>query len=202
LGPGVDRANPAVILTVGVHLARLVEQISPATPERFLTKLGSLARLARSAGHAKLDFLRRHGPAEVRGGFLLARARLVVVPVGLDEAVRRLVDAPLCDQGAGTAQARQIVDELGKALTSEAPHNLTAVVDGVAFGFGFSPVLPERCDVAGLTPWDVDAPPRLQLRCAGNLHTIARGGVAAILLPRTDPPTTEDPLGTLRLAGH
>jgi hypothetical protein len=202
LGPGLSRTSPAALLFVGIHLARLVEQVTPAEPERFLAKLVSLARLARSAGHAKLDFLRRHGPPEVRDRFLLDRARLVVVPVGLDEAVRRLVEGPLCDQGKGTALGRQVIEELRRSLTSEPPYDLVAVIDGVPFGFGFGPALPARLDAAGLTPWDSEAPPRQQLRCAGTLHAVARAGVAAITFPRSDPPAVEDLVGTLRLAGH
>src|SRR5439155_13714045 len=88
LGPGLSRTHGAVLAAVGVNLPRLVEQVPAATPDRFLAKLGTLARLARSAGHAKQDFLRRRGRPAVARGFLLDRTRLVVVPPGLGAVVR------------------------------------------------------------------------------------------------------------------
>lgn len=94
LAEGIDRQHPAVLMTAGLNLARLQEQLGQrSTPagnpaEVFLQKLGSLARLALSAGVQKRAFLRRHErnwPA-----FLLDRARLVVTPLGLETVVRRL----------------------------------------------------------------------------------------------------------------
>ncbi|HWG41639.1 MAG TPA: ATP cone domain-containing protein, partial [Gemmataceae bacterium] len=97
LAEGVDRQHPAVLLTVGLHLPRLAMQPGiDGDPSKFLPKLGSLARLALSAGVQKREYLRRlernrprasaDGPA-LTSAFLLDRARLVVAPVGLDSVV-------------------------------------------------------------------------------------------------------------------
>ena len=60
LAEGVDRQHPAVLLTVGLHLPRLAEQPGiDGDPSKFLSKLGSLARLALSAGVQKREYLRR-----------------------------------------------------------------------------------------------------------------------------------------------
>jgi len=203
LGPGLTRSDPAVLLFVGIHLARFAEQISSRTPERFLQKLGSLARLARSAGHAKFDFLRRHGKPEVKRGFRLERARLVVTPVGLEETVRIVADLPACDLGPGTEFARMIVVQLMNALTREQPRNLEAVLDSFAAisGFGSAKVSPARRDVAGLTAWDESAPQRQQMQASGETHAAANAGTAAILVPAAMP-SVDEYVQLLRLAAQ
>jgi len=57
----------------------------PVSSELFFMKLASLTRFAKTAGHAKQDFLRKHGRPELREAFLLDRARLVLIPDGLEE---------------------------------------------------------------------------------------------------------------------
>src|SRR5262249_55659097 len=94
LAEGLDRRHPAVLLTVGLQLPRLAELPGlQGDPERFLQKLSSLARLALSAAVQKRDFLRRHRREHptVSRTFLLDRARLVVVPIGLETVVQRLL---------------------------------------------------------------------------------------------------------------
>ena len=60
LAEGVNRQHPAVLLQVGLHLPRLAVQTgTTADAGRFLNKLGSLARLALSAGVQKRAYLRR-----------------------------------------------------------------------------------------------------------------------------------------------
>src|SRR5581483_9370173 len=106
LAEGIDRAHPAVLLTVGLHLPRLLDQPGVRSDaSRFLQKLGSLARLALSAAAQKRDFLRRHG--RQWPGFLLGRARLLAVPVGLELTVRQLTGQGLCGAGPGLELARQ-----------------------------------------------------------------------------------------------
>src|SRR5260370_14053613 len=89
----MDRQHSSVLMTVGLNLPRLADQQGVlGNPTKFLDKLGSLARLALSAGVQKREFLRRIGkdrPALLRG-FLLGRARLVAAPVGLESVVRAM----------------------------------------------------------------------------------------------------------------
>ncbi len=120
LGEGLTRAEPALLLVVGIDLRRAAaidgEHLGA---DRFIVRLKSLARLARSAGHAKLTFLRRYGRAAVREGFRLERSVLLVVPVGLQGTVSAIRDAdPFI--------SRRIRDQLQDSLVREPPHHLTA----------------------------------------------------------------------------
>src|SRR5262249_52623757 len=152
-------------------------------PEKVLPKLSSLARLALSAAAQKRDFLRRHRrdhPAVTRG-FLLDRARLVVVPVGLEAAVQRLLGRGL---GAGKPAldfARRLLQHLAAELHRDGRRvHLETCVDDPA---DFRPAAAARggdpARVAGLTAWDAAAPARQQVRLAGALHAAAGGGTAA-----------------------
>ena len=121
LAEGIDRQPPALLLTVGLHLPRLVAGLGPAAdPALFLQKLGSLARLALSAAVQKRDFLRRHASdrPELTRAFFLDRARLMVAPVGLESAVRSLTGKGLCD-GKATDFARQVVQRLRDVLRED-----------------------------------------------------------------------------------
>ena len=91
LAEGLDRQYPAVLLSVGLHLPQLIEQCKPhIEPALFLRKLGSLVRLALSAAIQKRNFLRRHRQGRtINRGFILERARLVIVPVGLGYATHQ-----------------------------------------------------------------------------------------------------------------
>src|SRR5439155_8524548 len=88
LGEGLDRRHSALLMAVGLHLPRLAQQPGVrAAPDVFLRKLGSLTRLALTAAIQKRRFLTRHRRRQP--AFLVDRARLAVVPVGL-EAVTRI----------------------------------------------------------------------------------------------------------------
>ncbi|HZT80156.1 MAG TPA: ATP cone domain-containing protein [Gemmataceae bacterium] len=201
LAEGIDRQHPAVLLTVGLNLPRLVEQAArrsglhlagkgPADAEVFLHKLGSLARLAISAAAQKRDFLRGQGGPPAARGFLLDRARLVASPIGLEDVVRSLTGHGLCDGGPALDLARQVVRRLRDVLHQEGRSRLLETcVDG-----------PADLAPGGLTAWDAAAAPKAQLKAAGVLHAAAEGGTAALLLPEGPPPTAEQAAGWLRLA--
>src|SRR5439155_3139579 len=109
LAEGLDRQHPAVLLTVGLHLPRLLEQAETRIdPPRVLRKLDSLARLALSAATQKRDFLRRHSTGRPNGhrGFVLDRARLVAVPVGLEHATQTLLGHGLASAGSARVFAQ------------------------------------------------------------------------------------------------
>lgn len=91
LAVGIDRSRPATLLRVGLHLSRFLRLPEIAgDPDKLLAKLPSFMRMAVSAGVQKRNYLRRHCP-ELSRGFLLDRARLVVEPGWLDEAVHDMV---------------------------------------------------------------------------------------------------------------
>jgi len=204
LGEGLDRRHPAVLLAVGLHLPRLLEfPGARSQPKVFLQKLATLARLALSAGVQKRNYLRRQskttaGAPDLGRGFLLERARLLVVPVGLETAVRSLAGCGLEDK-AGLDLARLMIERLREVLEEDGRRaNLDSCIDGLttfsadargAFALGGAGNLPSEQAhvaglwVAGLTAWAPSMPPRNQLRIAGNLHAAAAGGTAALFLP-------------------
>ncbi len=198
LAEGIDRRHPALLLTVGLHLPRLVEQPGVgADAGLFLQKLGSLARLALSAAVQKRDFLRRQAadrPALTRG-FFLDRARLMVAPVGLGAAVRQMTGKGLCD-GKGTEFGRQVVQRLRDVLREDGRACLLDTCLDAPAGFTFEG---QPSAVAGVTPWEA-APVKAQLRAAGALHAVADGGTAAVLLDGEAAPGAEQLVEWLRAA--
>jgi hypothetical protein len=197
LAEGIDRQHAAVLLTVGLHLPRLAEQPGiDGDPGKFLAKLGSLARLALSAGVQKREYLRRlersrsrppaDGPA-LTSAFLLDRARLVVAPVGLDSVVHSFVKKGLSAGGAALDFGRQIVQRLRDVLRQDGRNvHLDTCLDG-PFGFHLADVegdeWPAAEEVAGLTAWDATAALKSQMRSAGVLHGVAEHGTLALFLP-------------------
>jgi hypothetical protein len=199
LAEGLERKHPAVLLVVGLNLPRLAilvkEEIAelPRRSERLLKRLDSLARLALSAALQKREYLRKHvqDRAALTSGFLLERARLLVVPLGLDQAVRTLIGQSLCasEQGQelGSATLRRLRDllrEEGRAST------LGTCIDDAELGD------------AGPMCWDHEAPPKTQLKAIGVLHAAAGSGSGTVFLPQ-EPTTAEQVADWLRWAqGH
>ena len=181
LGPGIDRQTPATLIEVGVNLARLVELTGGplVDPEVFLRRVGSLARFAKTAGHVKHDYLRRHGSPAVREAFLLDRARLVLVPIGLADAARA-ADGPPADF------ARDILRMLRNAAEGDRPR-----------------VMPVRIDSPlGEDEWGAVADPdfsvRQQLRRASQLHAVTGAGRVDLVMPETN----GDRVEAIRLAAE
>ena len=150
LAEGIDRQHPAVLLTVGLHLPRLALQPGiDGDPAKFLPKLGSLARLALSAGVQKREYLRRlergrprpsaDAPA-LTSGFLLDRACLLVAPVGLDRVVHSFINKGLSAGGAALDFGRQIVLRLRDVLRQDGRNaHLDTCLDGPSVSVSKSP---------------------------------------------------------------
>jgi hypothetical protein len=189
LAEGMDRRHPAVLLSVGLHLARLLDQPGVRSdPPLFLQKVGSLARLALSAGVQKRDFLRRSavGRPGLTRGFLLDRARLVVVPVGLEEVVRALTGASLCEAN-GLDLGRRILERLQQVTKAEGLSRRLHVQLDSPLGEG-----PPFAESAGLSATSATAPVKNQLRAAGALHAVAASGTAWVRTPgETTPPAEQ-----------
>jgi hypothetical protein len=167
-------------------LARLLDQPGVRhDPEVLVRKVGSLARLALSAGVQKREFLRKHAanrPALTRA-FLLERGGLVVVPTGLENVVRAITGAGLC-QADGLSLGRRIVERLGQVLHE----------DGLACRLHVrldSPLEEPSLQDVGLTPWDATATVKNQLKSAGVLHAVAESGTATVILAGEEMPTAE-----------
>jgi ATP cone domain len=115
LAEGLTREQTAVLLTVGLDLARLAEGVSDG--ETFLKRLGTLARLAASAATQKRKHLRHHGG--MSRGFLPDRARLMVVPTDLDLVCERFAaDDP---SGFGRAVVMRLCDVLRQETCIHVP---------------------------------------------------------------------------------
>jgi hypothetical protein len=195
-----------------LHLPVLADQPGVGDdPERFLAKLGSLARLGLSAAVQKREYLRRQArqsaasPA-LTSGFLLDRARLVVAPVGLDAVVTRCTGKGISSGGTALELGRRVVQRLRDVLRQDGrPAQLETCLDG-PWDFSLNdPKLspkswPLPAQVAGLTPWDPAAPVKAQLRAAGPLHAAADGGTLALYVPQDGLPTAEQAAEWLRTA--
>src|SRR5207253_248570 len=118
-------------------------------------------------------FLRRHE----RGwpAFFLERARLVVVPVGLDAVVREMLGRNLSAGGPGLDFALAVVKRLRQVLEHDGQAcRIDAGVDSTA-DFSVDPAGEESLSIssaAGLTAWDEAAAIKNQLRTAGMLHAV------------------------------
>jgi hypothetical protein len=209
LAEGIDRPHPAMLLRVGLHLPRLAMQPGiDGDAAKFLIKLGSLARLALSAGVQKREHLRRlarlrpresvEGPA-LTSGFLLDRARLMVAPIGLDCVVASFFGKGLCAGGAALDFGRQIVQRLREVLRQDGRNaHLDACIDG-PFQFRLSGSQsdtknewPSIEETAGLSGWDTSAAIKSQLRAAGALQGAAEHGTLALFLPEDRSPAVEE----------
>jgi transcriptional regulator NrdR family protein len=227
LGEGVQRRHPAVLLSVGLNLARLAALVLdepvlpivedggenlPRVQARFLERLKSLARLALSAALQKRDFLRQHSRAHpaLSRGFLLERARLLVAPLGLDRAVQTLLGHGICSGEAGVALGRAILCNLLDVLREEgrasalevcidAPPAMSGLPDPLPTGESASLASPPA-GVVSPTGWDPAAPVKAQMMALGELHAAAEGGTGVVFLPADPLATPEQVADWLRWA--
>jgi hypothetical protein len=210
LAEGMDLGHPAVLLGVALHLPRLArEKRSIGASAGILDRLGSLARLAISAARQKREFLRRYSSRRdlLSRGFLLDRARLVIIPVGLDAVVRESIGVGMCKDSSAQKLGVQILERLWEALRGEGKSlNLNVCLDSApdfrCTGEIDAPAaeLVDPREVAGVTTWDSDAPARAQIRAAGALHAAVRSGTAAVFTPEREPPPVDDLVELLRYA--
>jgi ATP cone domain-containing protein len=207
LAEGVQRSHPAVLLAVGLNLPRLAALVSEELPvsardeppaarsERLLERLKSLARLALSAALQKREFLRRQARtcSALGRGFLLDRARLVVVPVGLDEAVQGLLGRALCTSEPALDLGRAILRRLKEFLQQEGRASaLETCLDSPVWEGGHTGGEAAAASAAGITCWDEAAAVRAQLHAIGELHAAAEGGTGVVFLPAEPLPAAEE----------
>jgi hypothetical protein len=223
LAEGLDRKHGELLLAVGLHLPALAQHASvQSSPDRFLHKLRSLTRLALTAAVQKRRFLTRYRPR--LPAFLIDRARLLVVPVGLEAVTRLFTGQGILPLSPGADFACKIVRSLHEILQEEGPlHNLSACVDAPPIchrrhrehGDSVSPVLslalnfpqainaesePESSQIAGLTAWNQTIPPTEQAQAASSLHAATQTGTAFVQLPKDQSTDVEKLVGILRFA--
>ncbi len=197
LAEGLDRNHPAVLMHVGLHLPALARQVvrQGGGVASFLSKLGSLVRLALSAGVQKRDFLRRQSEAnpELARGFLLDRAQLLVAPLGLHAAVALLIGRQTHQDEEALHLARQIVERLREVVNEDASsRHLEVSLAGGA-------MVPE---ISSSVEESVSSLPdlRTQLRVATALHESADLGSACLVIAPGSKPRPEQVIEWLQSA--
>jgi len=188
LAEGMDRQHPAVLTQVGLHLPRLVEMTGVGDDsERFLSKLGSLARLALSAAVQKRAFLRHQedSQAALSSGFFLDRAVLMAVPVGLDQVVRHFTGRGLGTGGQALNLGKRILLTLRDVLRKDGGRVfLDTCLDGpCSFQLSANRQRSSLEQVAGLTPWARESSVNQQVRAASQLHAVANHGTLGLFVP-------------------
>jgi hypothetical protein len=126
---GLDRKFNGLLISIGIHLPVLTRQLADrADAEKFLHKLGSLARLAITGAIQKRRFLTRyHRP---RTAFVVDRARLNVVPVGLESVTRQFTGQGIRPGTPGIEFALRIIHHLYGILNEEGHrYNLEVTLD-------------------------------------------------------------------------
>ena len=213
LAEGLDRRYSALLIAVGLHLPRLAQQPGVrAAPDVFLRKLGSLTRLALTAAIQKRRFLTRHRRRQP--AFLVDRARLAVVPVGLEAVTRIYTGQGIVPGSPGAEFACRIGHRLYEILQEEEPlNNLIACLDSPPmmefrpeFRSPLSDWEPEATPAqgldqkAGLTTWNEAISVRDQIQAAGLLQVPGRAGTAWVLLPKDNSCNPEELGNILRFA--
>ena len=202
LAEGMDRQHPAVLMEVGLDLDAFLRMPGiDGRAEALRDKLPSLARMAVSAGAQKRKYLRQFAEGtRLARGFLLDRARLAVVPLGLDAVVRSLTGQGAAASPQSLEFAQQLVQQLHTCLqdAGRAAH-LDVGLDSP--GPGLTALLPPAaCRAAGLSCPDAQASPERQLTAAGALHAITGQGTACVLLPGDAEPAPDGLVELLQFA--
>jgi hypothetical protein len=201
LGEGLKRNQPAVLMAIGLNLPRLAalvrEERLPGTGEsssaRLLDKVRSLTRLALSAALQKREYLRQQARSTpgLASGFLLERARLLVVPLGLDEMAALMAGHGVCAAAESLELGKSVLRRLREVLEAEGRSaTLETCLDAA----------PWHGQGGGPTCWDREAPVKSQLQALGELHSASGGGTGTLFLPHDPPPTSEQAAGWLRWA--
>jgi hypothetical protein len=211
LAEGVNRGHSGVLIVIGLDLVRLAQLAEPQPDlDRLLHKLGSLARLATTAGLQKRNYLRRHGRAGVNRAFLLERARLVIVPIGLPAVAQACAGHPLAPTKVTRDMGRRILQSLATVLREEAQRSgLETCIDSAPFCHGQETV-PERAEcgreilpgpeprIGGLTAWEPGTSLKSQVRTASPWHAAAGAGTAVVVLGDNQLPTLDETATFLR----
>ncbi|MCI0376312.1 MAG: hypothetical protein L0215_01765 [Gemmataceae bacterium] len=121
LGSGLDRQRPAVLAEAELDMKRLLARPEIAKDgERFLEKLPILVRMAVRAGVQKRNYLRKRSDAVPALGraFLVDRARLLLVPRGLETAGTAL-HKENAERRDSLEFARRVADTIHAAAQNE-----------------------------------------------------------------------------------
>jgi hypothetical protein len=131
---------------------------------------------------------------------LLDRARLSVVPLGVEAMARSLTGHGPATNADSLEVARQVLQQLHDHLQAagRAAH-LEMVLDSP--GPGLTEMLPAaNLSSAGMSCADGSATPEQQVTAAGMVHAISRHGTARILWPNRARATPDDLVELLHFA--
>ncbi len=192
LGEGVDRAHPLALVSVGLDLPRFFSLPTIEFQiERFLEKIPALARMAVSVGLQKRKYLRTAGDSRLTKGFRLERARLVIVPIGLDALVRQILGETCVASPRSQDLALRILKSLHEAAT------LMASKSGLGVAFDRSPDFPE----AGLSCPDARFSLEHQLEAVAPWHAQLGGATCVLALAGHSAVSSTEIADTVRMAG-
>jgi hypothetical protein len=206
LAEGLDQRHPALLLSIRLNLPCFLNHLSKrGDADHFLQKLPSLSRLALSAALQRREFLRRQGNTRkaLVSGFLLERARLAVVPVGMESVARTVVGESPCVSGTALAFVRSIVETLKDSLRDDGRGYLLDCGIDSCFDdrFAVPAFKSNRIDlIPGLTLWDEAASPRAHIAAAGALHGCAEAGTVVMPHSLEEPMMAEEMVELLQYA--
>lgn len=173
LAEGMDRKNNAILSVVGMNLPLLTDIVTPAVPRdrlasTLVAKIGSLARLALIAGHVRRESVRQAITSCGDQGFLVDRARFVVVPMGLASSVQAVTGQLPSEGDAGLGYALQIYSLLNSILQQDSSWG-PSILDGPPPGYQRAADLPVT-----------SATPRNQIIASGVVRGSVDAGAVAI----------------------
>lgn len=190
LAEGLDRKHSAIVSIVGMNLPLLLENVIPTVaPDRLANmlaaKIGSLARLALFAGHVRRESIRQAISKFGDQEFLVARARFVVVPMGLASTVKSVTGQFPSAGGPGLDYALQIYSSLNRILQQDSASG-PSVLDGPP---------PGHQTAVDIT--DTSTTPRNQITAFGTLRGSVDAGTVTVAVARD---RSADIVRLLRLA--
>jgi hypothetical protein len=207
LAEGLDAKSTALLFAVDLNLARLIGQMgTDDKPDTFMQKLGSLCRLALSACVQKREFLRHHAQdrPELTGRFLLARARLLVVPNGLAAVTDTLFRARALPLGQTVHFTKRVIDHLVRGLREEGRMRaLETCVEVLPEALGeHDPTGSDLPPTWGMGTLSWQPPESIEeaVESAGNLHSLCGSGTLHISFSESALPTVEDLMALLEFA--
>jgi hypothetical protein len=206
LGEGLSRRFPGVLQSVAVHLGRVADSCRGSAAS-LLERVAESARLAVAAGTQKRSFVQRFRTAS-DDEWPLERARLAVIPVGLDHLVRESTATPPRPGTEAMRLAQAICTELVETVRNEGRSlGLSTCVESEAAlalvpGADESRTATTPDGAAGPTGWNPEISPREQLQVAGDLHVVTGGGTAVVLFPKDTYVTGDELTDLLRFAWH
>ncbi len=172
------------LLVVHLDMCRLLLDSEGDPGELLRGRFEPMCELTLRAAVRRREQLREQLPLELAAGRRLQQAALLLCPVGLDAAVRRLTGYGIADHPTGMAAAVAYVDALRRL--AERLGNAYAVPVRIDRARPTAVATGERLEecLAGVTSWGIGRGLREQIYRTGQVHRRAKGGTLLVPLPR------------------